>query len=254
MTMSNPENALALVESVKAAKSYVDIILKPPLEQIGGILSDSLGYWRLKNQVNVLLKAKRFLEDKGVRLSAKLLPSVFVPLMEEAGNTDDDALSDMFARLLSTHLDSERQDEIHPSFTKVLGQLSPLDTKVLNMLDEVVRTRGEAITIHAAPFFYYNYGRTTIIEKAEKQIAEATPGQVGLSIDNLERLGLLSLETTVDDEDVVPDGYLIGKYGHRFLIACNGRDYWRHKIVDRDDDQRQREERLKSIHVLPLQQ
>lgn len=38
------EQQLAITESLKAAKDYADMVVKGPLEQLGGILSDSVGY------------------------------------------------------------------------------------------------------------------------------------------------------------------------------------------------------------------
>jgi hypothetical protein len=92
------------------------------------LLADTVGYWRLKNRVNVLLKAKKLLEEKGID-PTKLLPDVFVPLMDEAGNTADETLADMFARLLASHLDPATQDTVHPAFAKILGQLARHDVR-----------------------------------------------------------------------------------------------------------------------------
>src|SRR5688500_16607233 len=128
--MTTPEEAQALEKSLEAAKEYADSIVKPSLQELGGMLADTCGWWRLKNRVRLLLKAKRFLKEQGIEPTT-MLPDVFVPLLEEAGNTEDETLSDMFARLTAAHLDPKRQDEVHPSYSKVLGQLAPLDGKVL---------------------------------------------------------------------------------------------------------------------------
>lgn len=82
--MTTPAEMKALEKGLDAAKEYADAIVKAPLSQLGGILSDSVGYWRLKNQINLILKTKTFLEAKGIS-SNKLLPDIFVPLLDEAG-------------------------------------------------------------------------------------------------------------------------------------------------------------------------
>ena len=128
--MNTPEASQTLGKALEAARDYADALVKGALSEFGGILSDTIGYWRLKNRVRLMLKAKRWLEEKGVQ-PGKLLPDVFVPLLEDGGNVEDETLADMFASLLAGHLDPAQQDEVHPSYSKVLTQLSPLDAKLM---------------------------------------------------------------------------------------------------------------------------
>lgn len=117
-------------KSLELAKNYADTILKGPLSEFSGILTDTVGYWRLKNQVNLLLKTKKFLQDKGIK-QTKVLPDVFVPLLQEGSNIENDSLSNMFASLLAGHIESKEQEYIHPSYSKVLSQLSSIDANIL---------------------------------------------------------------------------------------------------------------------------
>jgi len=120
----------ALSKALEAAKDYADSILKAPLNQVGGMLADTVGYWRLKNRVRLMLKAKEWLEARQIK-PEKLMPDIFVPLIEDGGNAEDETLAGMFASLLATHLDPQQQENVHPSYTKVLAQISPVDAKVL---------------------------------------------------------------------------------------------------------------------------
>src|SRR4030095_7549702 len=113
-----PEEVQALGKALDTAKDYADEVLKGPLAEFGGILSDTIGYWRLKNRVRLLLKAKRWLEEKGVE-PRRLLPEVFVPLLEDGGNVEDETLASMFASLLASHLDPDKEENMHPSHTQV---------------------------------------------------------------------------------------------------------------------------------------
>ncbi len=117
-------------KTLAAAKEYADLIVKGPLSEIGGFLTDTIGYWRLKNRVRLMLKAKQWLEERNVN-PKKIIPDVFVPLIEEGGNAGDETLADMFASLLATHLDPEFHEHVHPSYTKVLAQISPVDAQAL---------------------------------------------------------------------------------------------------------------------------
>jgi hypothetical protein len=138
--MLTPEEAQALGKALDAAKGYADEVLKGPLAELGGILSDTVGYWRLKNRVRLMLKAKQWLEERGVQ-PGKILPDVFVPLLEDGGNVEHETLGEMFASLLAGHLDPDRQETVHPSYTKVLAQFSPLDARFLVAFRNLVSDR-----------------------------------------------------------------------------------------------------------------
>ena len=80
--MLTPDEAQTLGKAIDAAKDYADEVVRGPLGELGGILSDTVGYWRLKNRVRLMLKAKRWLQERGVQ-PRKILPDIFVPLLED---------------------------------------------------------------------------------------------------------------------------------------------------------------------------
>jgi len=99
--MHSPEELKAIEKALDAAKDYADDVVKGALSEFGGILSDTVGYWRLKNRVRLMLKAKQWLQDRGIQ-PTQVMPDVFVPLLEDGGNVEDETLADMFASLLSS--------------------------------------------------------------------------------------------------------------------------------------------------------
>lgn len=111
--MISPEEVKTLEKALDAAKSYADVVVKGPLSELGSIFADTGGYWRLKNKVTLMLKAKKWLENKGVE-PKQLLPSVFVPLLEDGSYVEDETLTDIFSPLLAKHLDPTEQSNVHP--------------------------------------------------------------------------------------------------------------------------------------------
>lgn len=171
----------ATAEAVAAAKDYADTIIKGPLRELGGILTDTVGHWRLKNQVRLLLQTREYLEARGIR-AEKVLPDIFVPIMEEGANVSDEQLADMFASLLASHLDPNARNAVHPSFAKVLAQLSPVDAKLLlecrrHVSDKQYRDLG----LRGSPMQVDRAAQLLNISKDEAYI----------SCLNLRRLGLL---------------------------------------------------------------
>lgn len=100
-----------------------------------------------------------------------------------------EALSKMFANLISNSMDSTKTDEIHPSFGEIIKQMTPLDAQNLALF------KGE----HALPFceyrVYYPDGNYAILHSL---VFIHNPQQLNIdlqaqSISSLCRLGLLEI-------------------------------------------------------------
>lgn len=218
--MNTPEESQILSKTIEAVKDYTDTIVKEPLSEFGGILSDTVGYWRLKNRVRLMLKAKKWLEDMGVQ-PAKLLPDVFVPLMENGGNVENETLADMFASLLAGHLDPNQQDEIHPSYTNVLAQLSPLDAKLMlafrgHVSDKIAREAGLRGHVLTAKYMSEEIG----MHKRVTYLSCLNLARLGI----IEHLGYHSPEDrplpTIFEDSPWHQLYQMSEYGVAFCDAC----------------------------------
>jgi hypothetical protein len=195
MMVPIPTDPEAQRELVKAARDYADSLVKGPLKEFGGLLGDQLGHWRQMNQVRFLFKAKKYMEEKGVD-PKKLLPDVFVPLIEEAGNTEDETLSDVFARLMAAHLDEKDDEKVHPSYTKIAGQISPLDFRILQIIDARER---EQLELEQQYIKEHRWGEPLpplatpdeIEIELTHQGHNVTPGKIDRSLENLHRLRLI---------------------------------------------------------------
>ena len=127
----------SIEETAKTVRQYLDPILLRPLSELGLLAKDQISHWRFKNQVRMLQKSKKILESSGVdtsTLKKSITPDLIIPLIESSGDSADEDLSDMFSSLLVSAIDPKTSDNSHPSFAKVLGQLSPLDARILKSL------------------------------------------------------------------------------------------------------------------------
>lgn len=219
--MNSPEDLTELAKAANAAKDYADAILLQPLNQLGGILSDTVGYWRLKNQARLILSTRDWLKSKGID-PAPVLPDIFVPLVEDGGNTEDPDLSGMFASLLSCHLDPDSSENVHPSFTKVLAQLSPLDARTMVLYRSTASVKKyRDIGLRGSPWTC-------------KMIAEAldvAKDAAYLSCLNLHRLGIIELfgiDVPDDHSDLgmftgadTHHEFRVSEYGLAFCDSCH---------------------------------
>lgn len=122
-------------EAVKAAKDYLDKLVAPSLEEGGGIIADTVAYWRFKNKVNLVLKAKAFLEAKGIE-PKRLLPKVVAPLLEAGSLEEESDMQERWAALLASA--ATDPDRVPPAFPRILAELSSIEAKILEWMTDRV--------------------------------------------------------------------------------------------------------------------
>ena len=206
--------------AANAAKEYADLIVKGPLGELGGMLTDAIGQWRLRNQVRLLLRTKDWLERKGVKPQL-IRPDLFVPLVNAATDTSDENLSDMFASLLATQLDPETSENSHPSYAGVLTQLSPIDAKAMVLFSEWVSHK-EAREVGLP-------GPGITVEHVAQDL-EISARVAHLSCLNLHRLGITEHTgysppqghptSVIFEHSPEHQRYRITEYGVAFCQAC----------------------------------
>jgi hypothetical protein len=214
----------AVTEAAETARRYLDPMLMAPLSEFGLLLKDKISYWRFKNQVNTILKAKKFLEQKGVdpaKLGEHVDPELVVPLIETAATTADETLSTMFAGLLATSLQADAAEYMHKSYVQVLANLSPLDAYIiltLKSLIDVEIEKGTAVDPKHGP--NSTLQRLLGFESDSLVSDQLTREQVMLSFENLWRLGICDRGTGVLDHVNRKDRLCFTDFGWSFIGAC----------------------------------
>ena len=122
-------------ETAKIAKEYLDKLIGPGLEESGGIIADTVAYWRFKNKVNLVLKAKAFLQSKAID-PKRVLPKVIAPLLEAGSLEEENDMKDRWATLLASAATEPRS--VPPAFPKILSELSSTEANILDWLTDRV--------------------------------------------------------------------------------------------------------------------
>jgi len=115
------------------AFDFLGKVVNPPLEELGGLLADKIKFWRFKNQVNIVLQAKRFFEQKGVQ-PRKIPLKTLAPLLEHSSWEEDPDMQSKWASLLANAANPSYSYDIHLAYVEILNQLSPLEAKLLDLL------------------------------------------------------------------------------------------------------------------------
>ncbi len=131
----------ALEKGIDLAKDFLDKLIIPSVEETGLLLKDKVTFWKFKNQVKILNKAKMFCEKHNVApktISLKLL----CPLLDYSALEEDEVLQDKWAILLSNMVDSEQNIENHV-FPYILSQISSNEFSLLESVydDQVLRKK-----------------------------------------------------------------------------------------------------------------
>ena len=144
MTTKIDITSSAFEKGIDFAKNFLDKLIMPIVEESGLLIKDKATFWRLKNQVRILNKAKKICEKNGISpktISLKLL----CPLLENASLEEDEVLQNKWAVLLSNLVDSEQNIE-NQVFPYILSQISINEFSFLEEIDFKNKKRTKRLT------------------------------------------------------------------------------------------------------------
>lgn len=120
----------AVEKGIDLAKSFVDKLIIPSIEETGLLIKEQVTFWKFKNQIKMLTKAKAYCDKHNVNpktISLKLL----CPLLDYSALEEDEELQDKWAILLSNMVDSEQNIQNHV-FPYILSQISSNEFALLD--------------------------------------------------------------------------------------------------------------------------
>lgn len=204
-----------------ASKVYDDLA-HPAVSETGKILT------RIPQAINaafapldIWIAKRNFTVEETKALLAKKLenvepekivspePYVAIPALQSISySMNSDELREMYANLLAQSMNSDTKENVHPAFVEMIKQMSPLDSRVLFYLSEGVH--GIISLIREEPYkpidepalkafiasedgHYLAKSRQPLINHITS-FKEANIRDVNVSLDNLQRLGLLILD------------------------------------------------------------
>ncbi len=122
-------------EGVSAAKHLLEKLCGPAFDELGLLLQDRARVYRLKNQLRMLGKVQDMLQKAGMEVRAVPL-RMLLPLLEGAALEDNENLSGKWAGLLASAASSGEAESTHPSFPRILSEMSPREAVILDKLHQ----------------------------------------------------------------------------------------------------------------------
>lgn len=200
------------VDASRELGGFVARFIGGPLEQASGIAEDKLRYMRWERQVRLMKKAEEFLDQQGLQAPTRPVPmKVAIPILEAASMEEDDALQDIWARLLVNAADADSGMEVTRSLVTIIQDFGPLEAQLLQ-------------AIHDAPTSIYPNGILTTglpheyhVDKEGQTDLPSEPVQVVLW--HLMRLGCIESAGTWDSL-VGIQRVMITALGRALVRAC----------------------------------
>lgn len=210
-------------KGLELIKEFVSKLISPTLEQIGLLSSDQIKYFRFKNQVKILEKSRKYVEKRNINL--KEIPiKILVPLLEQASLEEDESMQELWARLLTNMIDSDKnlQNNIFPY---ILGQISIEEFNELEKLNYYeIKITEDYNLMHKMRQNIIDYLHSEEYRILVRGVSEIEQngfllGIEGFEISNLIRLGLIErLPPKIEIEEFEikpsPDGLFMG-IGHQ---------------------------------------
>lgn len=204
------------VDSLKRVGSFIAKLTSGTIEQGMGIFEDKLRYLRWERQVRYMEQASIRMQQIGLSEPNRLIPLKFaLPLFESVSLEEDDDLQDLWINLLVNAANKDSGVSLQRVYIDMLQNMSSLDVQVLQKIyalpyEDVMH---EGIVTADLP----NSARVRSKFDGEKM---SEPSQdVVLSLANLERLGCLSVSTSMGGGQYF---YLVNPtlLGKKFVEAC----------------------------------
>lgn len=168
------EQAKAIQEALKTLQGIGGFLQSTfgtmPQDIVGLLAGDYLKVRRAENIVKMTEKAKKRLADRGVQ-NADAPPSLAIPIIIAAGDESREELQDLWAALLASAADPNRNRAFRIAFIEAVKAMDAMDAVVLKGFPD----RGPLRVGDYADF-------AATIELREDQVA--------ISVTNLARLGL----------------------------------------------------------------
>ncbi|WP_157062485.1 Abi-alpha family protein [Pseudoxanthomonas dokdonensis] len=126
--------------------------------------------------------------------------SIAIPVVNHiAMSVDSPSHRELYAELLLKSLDSRTQNSVHPSYVYVIEQLSPVEAKLLQLLND-----STASVLFTETWSEYGNNGTLPLETQLERFAEEhelpSPDRAAIWLDNLLRLRLLAVDDWTESE------------------------------------------------------
>lgn len=127
------ESGLEVVKaSIKGVSSFLEVVFKPGLEELGFLVKDQVRLWRLKNILRTLEKAQGRFDFDGKEINLTANARVGISIMEGCSEVDNEELQDLWAGLFASSCTPDGRDDSNMNFVDLLRRMSSVEAKIID--------------------------------------------------------------------------------------------------------------------------
>ena len=126
-----------LVKAVSGAGGwFTDILADLPKDALGLLIGDWVKTKRSERMAINWQKARERLRERGIAEPEPPSLKYAIPILQAVADEENEALQDLWSRLLAAAMDPNRRDAMRQSFIQAVKQMDPADALVLKAIRE----------------------------------------------------------------------------------------------------------------------
>lgn len=114
--------------------NFISNLIKEPLKEASGMITDKLKIIRYKRQVRMVDEVNKMLEAREITETKPVPLKLAIPLVENASIEEDNNLQDLWNKLIVNAMDSGFENEIRYSYIEIIKSLTSLDANFLRTM------------------------------------------------------------------------------------------------------------------------
>jgi hypothetical protein len=173
------------LEIADKAASFFAKVLREPINEISGMITDKLRFIRWKRMVQMADEVNKILEEKKITNTRAVPPKIALPIIEEASLEDDPSLQSLWNHLLANAMNPNFNDELRYGFIEMIKGITGIEAKLLNEFYELLRGEGKLRPL--SDVFQYSVTKEQIM-----QAFKISADVYAISANNLMRMQLIS--------------------------------------------------------------
>lgn len=118
--------------SIEGVSSFLGLVFKPGLEELGFLVKDRVRRWRLNNILSTLSKAKGKMDFDGQQLQLTANARVGLSIMEGCSEVDNNELQELWAGLFVSSCTPDGCDDSNMNFVDILRRMSSLEARIID--------------------------------------------------------------------------------------------------------------------------
>ncbi|HBU06951.1 MAG TPA: hypothetical protein DEB09_02615 [Candidatus Magasanikbacteria bacterium] len=175
--ISITEQNAEIEASQEEVSEFLEKVIPNFVLEGGGILSDTVRFWRWKNQINIIKKVKSIVENS--KLDKKQVPlKILLPIMENSSLEEEELIQNKWANILANAITASK--DITPNYAEILKELSVLEVVILDKLFDESNKESD----------YEKRKQLQFSKQKISEIFKLSSEQADLIIENLYRLNL----------------------------------------------------------------